>query len=817
MAGRSVVALVLVALALSLSLLFGSSEQASAETWKVHYNTSLSCGGDDANGTLPGDVDDDSCVTPANQPGKTADVSSQVNVDHLLDGAPNKHSNYATLRTLNTPAEWIMTRSSAIPDGSLRARLTTTVTLAILNGPCTTSVPINIPLFDATTNTNNTVDWAGDGDNLLADPDGNGFPAYIDKYPNFLKRITDPDFGIAAQAGLMPAMKPAVRLAGHTFAQAGAPASKLEFLIFDPGALGQFKSPYPDRDLGDTYGYINVVQLDNPEPGSATPSPISDFCEPLATNTMLYGTTQGQGVLAAGPLGPVFDVPNASSCASNPANPLCGAVAQRNPADNTGIWGGDTHLTGVWATSGRDFDGDGINNNEDGCPLLIGTLDTDGDGVEDVCDPNDPVSTLDIDSDGFQNRQDNCPLLANPSQADSDVFPASDGGGGDGMGDACDPNDLDATTEGAFAADFLRDALCLGTDTDLDGWCDDTESKLGPDATAIGDPTDANQFPEYRALSPALAGPPTVPGVCSDLAWYVTAGDASAAGGTVDNDGDGQINAADGNCPAAPLAGDADSDGVPDSAATTVSVASAVGDISVTVAALPSWVGNGVAFSVGAGAQIERRTVLTVSGNTVTFGTTLTAASGGGATSVTVANTTGLSLGQLITIAGETGRRIVSIAGNVVTIDVGLASPHNPGDPVTPGGQFKTQANILPFAFAHAVAQTVTFGDNCRIVYNPEQLNTDLDAAQVGCTNGPSSSPPGCNTGGDACDLDADGDGYTSALEYLYGGQPKNGARYDQAGLGLDFNGDTITNSNDTFWYAGVLLGAPAVQAGTNP
>ena len=507
MIARSFPALVIAAVALSLLLLFGSTDHASAETWKIHYSTTLSCNGDNAGAA------DDSCVGSPNTPGATADVISVVNVDHLLDGAPNKHSNYASLRTLNTPPEWGIVRGSAVPDGALRARLTTTVTLSILNGPCTTSVPINIPLFDATTNTNNVVDWAGDGDNLLADPDGNGFPAYIDKYPNFLKRITDPDFGIATLPGLLPNMKPVVRLAGHTFATAGAPASKLEFLIFEPGQLAQFKSPYPEKDLGDSYGYINVVQLDNPEPGTASPSPITDFCEPLSTNTTLYGKTQGQGVLGVGPLGPTFDVPAAGRCVTNPANPLCLLTAQTNPAADPAIYkyeagSQDTHLTGVWGISYRDADGDGIGNSEDGCALNAGTVDGDGDGVEDVCDPVPGTANADIDGDGFQNRQDNCALVANVNQADSDVVPASDGGGADGIGDLCDPHPLDATLQGPYAADLSRDAVCLGADGDTDGWCDELENRVGPGGVLSLAASGAS-IQAASGLKPGLPGPPS--------------------------------------------------------------------------------------------------------------------------------------------------------------------------------------------------------------------------------------------------------------------------------------------------------------------
>ena len=71
-----------------------------------------------------------------------------------------------------------------------------------------------------------------------------------------------------------------------------------------------------------------------------------------------------------------------------------------------------------------DYDSDGVPDSTDNCPLNANTnqLDSDGDGIGDVCD-------TDIDGDGIANASDNCPLLANANQLDTD---------GDGVGDVCD-------------------------------------------------------------------------------------------------------------------------------------------------------------------------------------------------------------------------------------------------------------------------------------------------------------------------------------------------------------------------------------------
>jgi len=77
-----------------------------------------------------------------------------------------------------------------------------------------------------------------------------------------------------------------------------------------------------------------------------------------------------------------------------------------------------------------DADGDGITDNQDNCPYVYNPdqADSDGDGVGDACEDEDPYVS-DSDADGVPDDQDNCPYVYNPDQADSD---------GDGLGDACD-------------------------------------------------------------------------------------------------------------------------------------------------------------------------------------------------------------------------------------------------------------------------------------------------------------------------------------------------------------------------------------------
>lgn len=77
-----------------------------------------------------------------------------------------------------------------------------------------------------------------------------------------------------------------------------------------------------------------------------------------------------------------------------------------------------------------DDDNDGILDVDDNCPLTSNAdqLNTDNDGMGDVCDDDD-------DNDGILDVDDNCPLVSNPDQADAD---------NDGIGDVCeDVNDDD--------------------------------------------------------------------------------------------------------------------------------------------------------------------------------------------------------------------------------------------------------------------------------------------------------------------------------------------------------------------------------------
>lgn len=89
-----------------------------------------------------------------------------------------------------------------------------------------------------------------------------------------------------------------------------------------------------------------------------------------------------------------------------------------------------------------DTDADGIADTADNCPNDANPLqgDNDGDGIGDVCDPDD-------DNDTVPDLEDNCPLVANTLQTDDDF---------DGLGNPCD-----GTFDAGSAAQHVDDLVSL--------------------------------------------------------------------------------------------------------------------------------------------------------------------------------------------------------------------------------------------------------------------------------------------------------------------------------------------------------------------
>ena len=123
---------------------------------------------------------------------------------------------------------------------------------------------------------------------------------------------------------------------------------------------------------------------------------------------------------------------------------------------------GSNYYTGM--SSADDMDGDGIDNASDNCPRVFNPIrpldngaqaDADGDGLGDACD-DDPVDASDIDGDGIDNDADNCPTAPNADQADRDM---------DGIGDVCDGCPDIAITAGDETVYALRCGATEGSVT----------------------------------------------------------------------------------------------------------------------------------------------------------------------------------------------------------------------------------------------------------------------------------------------------------------------------------------------------------------
>jgi len=408
-----------------------------------------------------------------------------------------------------TPVEWGVPESADVPIGAVVGKLEPNATLGWFNGPCNSPLgpPTLIfdPLMNCSIDTSDTVSFDGQFD----DTNGNMIQDGCDKYPDFLNTM-------------FPGLTPRTRHA--SFEIVSGVTLSLNFLTFEPGT----SLPLPGVPaFGPDLGYVAMSVLNDPT-APMVKNQITDNCPPLSTETTYYGVSRDNNYTAG--------------------------VDESGYAWRTNPQYAGTYTFNGYTHSFRDADNDDIDNELDPCPYDDDTGwdpaaactgsppttpgDTDCDGLPDSCDPASTTKKTDEDGDGFPNRQDNCPLDDNEGQEDGDY---------DSIGDACDLNDSTPDGDKAtvwFASDIEisgESCLVLGADTDGDGFEDAEELNLG---SCYADPCDEEEFCSGTEAVDSTPEDVSVGGTCTD---------------EEDNDSDGYIDDVDGGC-----GDDTDGDGVSD-------------------------------------------------------------------------------------------------------------------------------------------------------------------------------------------------------------------------------------------------------------
>jgi len=220
--------------------------------------------------------------------------------------------------------------------------------------------------------------------------------------------------------------------------------------------------------------------------------------------------------------------PGTSAVCAGPSLNNCGACGVANVS---GL-GERCTLTGACGVTACNVAGDGA-------ACVASTMDTDSDGVADLCDNcvslgNAPQA--DGDGDGRGDACDNCAALTNANQLDGD---------GDGVGDVCDncpsasnPNQADADGDGQGDA--------CDTDGDNDGVpnasdnCPGVANPVQADADGDGDGDACDNCVNVSNANQADGDADGVGNVCDNCSTVTNADQ-------LDNDGDGRGNACD-NC-----------------------------------------------------------------------------------------------------------------------------------------------------------------------------------------------------------------------------------------------------------------------------
>ncbi|MEX1193650.1 MAG: thrombospondin type 3 repeat-containing protein [Dehalococcoidia bacterium] len=480
--GLSALFALVAALAVFLNSGGGTAEAATyAPTSKARFCNTLAA--DFPSSIGPNDADlagDPACVQGA----IPANTARDFTVTFSVAGG---HSNFGS--SVITNAGGTTSADAAIPNGEKVGGLRSDVTLSLLNGACATALVAEFVLYDTATagvlavNPEGTADrWNAAGADIITDANLDGIADSTSPFVGSSPSVYHDLFTPTGAAEVVPL----ARYTGATRVPSNGDWQLLSFFQVTASSLSAFSDPADDAGHifgrvggAGTSGVVSLSILNDPTAVQIAISPIHDFCAPLIVQTMLLGETPG------------------------------GQTRYLTPA------AAGTMAISNYSYGQRDADDDGKENAFDPCPFDAAQVDTDSDGIPDVCDPTDAVNTGlgDHDSDGFQNRQDNCPIVPNglPNQLDSEVGEdyvdaALDGGPlGDSIGDQCDPNPLTSNLEGGFVESYNYTnpasdgtVFCIGgVDADNDGYCAPQDLNDGS-AAAKGFATNNGMDVEYK-------------------------------------------------------------------------------------------------------------------------------------------------------------------------------------------------------------------------------------------------------------------------------------------------------------------------------